>query len=131
MTDCELKGYKIKKIDFNNSISGNKKIELNNKYSYNVSYSNVNTCKGEFCAEVFEKNTPELFSIILTMEAFFEINGDVAKEKLHVLTYNAIFPYVKAAISFISSNAGIPPVMIPYVDISAQNIYRVEMPGKE
>lgn len=131
MNDFEFKGYKISEISFVNKIQGNRKIELNNKYSYNVGYSKINTCRGEFRAEIFDKTSPELFSVTVVMEGYFSINGEVAKELLHVKTYEALFPYVKAAVSTITANAGIPPVMMPYVDISKQNIYRVEMPPRE
>ncbi len=55
---------------------------------------------------------------------------EMEKEILHLKTYDALFPYVKSFVSTLTVNAGIPPVMIPYVDISGQNIYRVEMPIK-
>lgn len=129
MPKLELKGYKITSVSFENKITGNKKIELGNKYSYNVGYSNNNTCKGEFKAEISDKTSSELFNITVVMEGYFVYEGQPSKEELHVLTYNNIFPYVKSAISTITANAGIPPVMIPYVDISQQSIYRVEMPG--
>ena len=50
------------------------------------------------------------------------------KEVLHLQTYDALFPYVKAFVSSFTANAGIPPIFIPYIDISDKNIYRVEMP---
>lgn len=131
MKEIELKGYKITEIRFVNKIQGNKKLELNNKYSYNVGYSKVNTCKGEFHAEIFDKGAPEEFSIQVVLEGYFVIHEDLPKEILHVKTYDSLFPYLKAAVSSITVNAGIPPVFIPYVDISGQSIYRVEMPGKQ
>ena len=36
--------------------------------------------------------------------------------------------YVKALVSTITAGAGIPPIYIPYIDISDKSIYRVEMP---
>lgn len=130
MKEIELKGYKVNEVQFVNKIQGNRKLELANKYSYNVGYSKVNTCKGEFRAEVFDKADPEQFSITVVLEGFFVTAANMEKEILHVKTYDALFPYVKSFVSSLTVNAGIPPVMIPYVDISGQSIYRVEMPIK-
>ena len=130
MKELELKGYKIKEVNFINKVQGNQKLELSNKYSYNVGYSKVNTCKGEFRAEVFDKNAPDQFSVTVVLEGFFVTAPEMEKEILHLKTYDALFPYVKAFISMMTAAAGIPPVVIPYVDISGQSIYRVEMPFK-
>ena len=130
MKEPELKGYKVSEVRFINKIQGNRKLELTNKYSYNVGYSKVNTCRGEFRAEVTDKNCPDQFSITVVVEGFFVTTGDMAKEVLHVKTYDALFPFVKSVVASITVNAGIPPVLIPYVDISEQSIYRVEMPIK-
>ncbi len=130
MKEIELKGYKVTEVRFVNKVQGNQKLELSNKYSYNVGYSKVNTCKGEFRAEVADKNNPDQFSITVVLEGFFVTAADMAKEVLHIKTYDALFPYVKSFVSTLTVNAGVPPVMIPYVDISGQSIYRVEMPIK-
>lgn len=130
MKEIELKGYKVTEVRFVNKVQGNQKLELSNKYSYNVGYSKVNTCKGEFRAEVADKNDPDQFSITVVLEGFFVTAADMAKEVLHIKTYDALFPYVKSFVSSLTVNAGVPPVMIPYVDISGQSIYRVEMPIK-
>ncbi|MBR3768098.1 MAG: protein-export chaperone SecB [Clostridia bacterium] len=130
MKEFELKTCKVESVEFINKLPSNVKIELSNKYSYNVGYSKLNTCSGEFKAEIFDKNSPERFRILVVMKGFFTISEGIAKEQLHIKTYDAIFPHVKAFVSTLTSNAGIPPIFIPYIDISNQSIYRVEMPGK-
>ncbi len=130
MKDFELKLCKVESVEFTNKLPPNTKVELSNKISYNVGYSKINTCQGEFKAEIFDKNTPERFRIVIVMKGFFIISGEIAKEVLHIKTYDAIYPFVKAFVANLTANAGIPPVYIPYVDISNQSIYRVEMPGK-
>lgn len=130
MKNFELKATRVEQIEFTNKLPPNEKIELSNKYSYNVAYSKLNTCTGEFKAEISDKNSPERFCIRLVMKGIFVFSPEVPKEKLHVMTYDALFPYVKAFISGLTVNCNIPPVYLPYLDISGQSIYRVEMPGK-
>ena len=128
MKVCELKGYKVDRCDFVNKINGAQKIELTHKYSYNVGYAANNTCKGEFTAEVMDKEAPDRFSITVVLTGMFATAPGTAKEVLHLQTYDALFPYVKSFVTSFTANAGIPPIFIPYIDISDQNIYRVEMP---
>lgn len=129
MKDFELKICKVESVDFVNKLPPNTKVELQNKYSYNVGYSKINTCQGEMRAEISDKNAPDRFRIVVVMKGYFIINGEIAKEQLHVKTFDALFPHLKAFVVSLTATAGIPPVYIPYVDISNQSIYRVEMPG--
>ena len=128
MKICELKGYKVDRCSFVNKINGAQKLELTHKYSYNVGYAPNNTCKGEFTAEVADKDDPDKFGITVVITGMFSTAPGTEKELLHLQTYDALFPYVKSFVTTFTSNAGIPPIYIPYIDISDQNIYRVEMP---
>ena len=128
MKEFELKSYRISKLDFVNALDRPAKLELNYQYSYNVGYSNHNTCRGEFKAVIADKTLSDKFSVTLVLVGVFTTAEGVAKEVLHVKTYDALFPYVKTLVSTITASAGIPPVYIPYIDISDKSIYRVEMP---
>ncbi len=127
MKNASLIAFKTTKVDFTNNIKENKKIELGFGYSYNVKYSNKNTCIGEFSAKIKDKSSPEEFNITVTATGIFRFTEGTAKEILHVETYNELFPHVRAFISTLTATAGIPPIMIPFIDISDKEIYRFEM----
>jgi preprotein translocase subunit SecB len=128
MKEFELQNYKITKLSFINNLDRPAKLELNYQYSYNVGYSTHNTCRGDFKAVIADKKLADKFSIEITVTGMFTTAEGIAKEILHVKTYDALFPYVKALVSSFTASAGIPPVYIPYIDISNKSIYRVEMP---
>ncbi|MBE6716751.1 MAG: hypothetical protein E7573_07510 [Ruminococcaceae bacterium] len=128
MKEFELKATKVENVEFINKLPPNTKIELSNKYSYNVGYSKLNTCAGEFRAEIFDKNSPDTFRLTVIYKGFFATAPDTEKERLHVATYNALFPYVRAFVSTLTVNSGMPPINMPFIDISEQSIYRVQMP---
>ena len=128
MKEFDLKNYKITELQFVNKLDRPAKLELNYQYSYNVGYSDHNTCRGDFKAVIADKKLAEQFSITVTVTGDFTTEQGVAKEILHVKTYDALFPYVKALVSAFTAGAGIPPIYIPYIDISNKSIYRVEMP---
>lgn len=127
MTNATLSAFKVTKTDFVNNIKESKKIELGFGYSYNVKYSNQNTCIGELTAKVTDKTNPEEFSITVTATGVFKFKDGATKEILHVETYNDLFPYMRAFVTTLTSNAGIPPIILPFIDISKKEIYRFEM----
>ncbi len=127
MQNATLQMTKITKADFCNNIQANKKIELGFGYSYNVKYSNGNTCVCEFTAKITDKQAPDDFKIEVTATGIFKFKEGTKKEILHIETYNDLFPHVRAFVTTLTSNAGIPPVFMPFIDISNKEIYRFEM----
>lgn len=126
-----LAGYKISKAEFTNNLLNGQKIELEHKYSYSVRYSDNGTCVGEFKADVCDKNNPGSFHINVVIHGSFRFDSSETKEALHLETYDALFPYVRAYVSTITSAGGVPPVMIPYIDISNQTIYRMDLSNRD
>lgn len=127
---ASMQAFKVEKVEFTNAVQGQKKIELGFSYSYNVKYSKQNTCIGEFVAKVTDKSNPDEFGITVTAVGVFSFKPGSLKERLHIETYNELFPHVRAFVTTLTANAGIPPIIIPFIDISNKEIYRFEM-GKE
>lgn len=127
MEQTTLRAFKVTNVTFINDIKEQKKIELGFGYSYNVKYSNQNTCVGEFTANITDKSNPDEFKISVTATGIFNFQSGAVKEKIHIETYNDLFPYVRAFVTTLTSNAGIPPIIMPYIDISKKEIYRFEM----
>lgn len=130
MSQALMKGIKIVSVEFENDIKENKRIELGFGYSYNVKYSQNNTCIGEFTAKIEDKEDPDTFYITVVANGIFSFTPDSKKEELHVLTYNELFPHIRAFVTTLTANAGIPPIIMPFADISNKEIYRFEM-GKD
>ena len=128
MKTVNLKSYRCTQLQFTNNLAPNKKIELSNKYSYNCGYAKGNVCRGEFRVEVSDKEDPKNFAITVVVVGIFECAEGLAKEKLHVESFRELFPFVRALVATVTTNAGMPPVIIPAIDIEKQEIYKVEMP---
>ena len=126
MKNITFKTFKASEIEFVNKHENGTRIEFENKYSYNVKYSSNNTCIGEFTVEINDKANKDKFHIKAVVLGIFIYNPESQKEIIHVETYKELFPYVRTMISFLTVNAGIPPVIIPNFDIESQNIYRFE-----
>lgn len=119
-----FKGYRASDIQFVNKCENGAKLEFETKYSYNVKYSQNNTCIGEFTVEVNDKTDKERFCIKAVIQGIFTYNPEIKKELLHVQTFKELFPYARTMISSLTVNAGVPPVIIPNFDIESQSIYK-------
>lgn len=127
MAKLALKAYKISHIQFKNTLLNGTKLELNNKYSYNVKYGQNNVCEGFLKVEIKDKNGNENFLIDLTVQGIFQSDGSMSREELHVATFRELFPYARIIISNLTVTAGMPPINIPPIDMESQEIYRIDM----
>ncbi len=125
MANSKLKGYRADEISFVNKRTTTSPMEIQTKYSYNVKYTNTGTCRGELTVEVLEKNNPESFNLKVVFAGLFEFT-EAPREVLHRETFNTLFPYVRSLITTITANAGIMPIILPFMDIENQSIYKIE-----
>lgn len=126
MKQVNLKAYRAKEISFGNSVAANARIEFQNSYSYNVNYAPNNTCKGEMTISAESKEDPKKFFVKVVVEGIFEFDPAEKKEVIHVCTFKELFPVAKAIVATVTTAAGVPPILIPSVDIESQSIYRYD-----
>ena len=126
MSNATLKGVISPEITFLNQLPNGMQLKLDTKFSYNVKYSKELTCQGELSVEVSAKDHADKFSIKTKTIGVFSYKEGSDKDLHHVETFNILFPYVRALVSTITANAGIPPVILPQIDIEGQSIYRIE-----
>ena len=126
MSNAMLKGVVSPEISFINHLPSGMKLSLDTKCSYNVKYSNELRCQGEMTVEMMAKEEPEKFIIKTKTIGIFTYKDGSDKDLLHVETFKILFPYVRALVSTVTANAGIPPVILPEINIEGQSIYRIE-----
>ena len=124
-----MKAYKISKIDFINNLVNGTKLELNNKYSYNVKYGQNGVCEGILTVDITDKGGNKDFKISITVQGLFQYDPQTPREQVHVATFKEIFPYARVFVSNLTTSAGMPPIMIPPIDMDNQEIYRIDMPN--
>ncbi len=122
-----MKAYKASNIELKNKLPGATKLELKNQYSHNVKYGANQTCEGVLTVKITDKGGNENFGISATVQGIFQYEGELVRQKVHIETFNALFPYARALVTNLTAGAGMPPIIIPPVDIENQEIYRIEM----
>ena len=129
----ELKHYRINSLNMVNVPRQSAKMQLENKYSYNVKYSNNNTCLGELSVTISDKASPELFTVKFVVAGIFNITEHGAKDKyaVHYESFRTLFAYAQAALTQITALSGISPIIMPEIDIENQDIYQVKLPKSD
>lgn len=124
MSDVVFQGYKVEKFEFVNIMQNGSQIKLEHKYSYNVKYASESKdgCKSELIVEVKDKTNPDSFKVCLSLIGFFLYDEKVSREHIHVLTFKELFPYARSIVTTLTANAGIPPIILPTVEMNEENV---------
>ena len=130
MSSVVLNAYRVEEMQFKNVLDTGTQIKLEHKYSFNVRYDKGNKCIGFFSVEVYDKNNPEKFYAKTKLSAFYTFSEGMDKDTTHREAFKEVFPYAKAIITTVTANGGVPPIILPAVDISSQSIYRFDLGNK-
>ena len=131
MEKATLKHFSVKEITAINKKVSSEKIELENKYNYNMRIVGNTKCVGEFTVTVEDKNDRENFKISATCLAAFDYPQGKGATELHIETMSEIFLHVKAFILTLTTNMGITPIYLPQIDMGNISIINVKIPPKQ
>lgn len=126
MSNAVLKGVMSPEISFLNHLPNGTQMKLDTKCAYNVKYAKDLHCRAEMSIETRSKEAPEQFYIKVKLVGIFNYSEGADKDLLHLETFKILFPYARALVSTITANAGLPPIILPEINIEGQNIYRIE-----
>ena len=106
MGELTFKGLKVDELDLTNKIEGQVELDISQRASFNVKYSNDNLhCMANLTIDMMEKTHPMDFNFKISATAFDEI-----------------YPHVRALVITFMVNSGLPPIVIPKVKMDESNI---------
>ena len=118
----ELKGYRINTITFENKVPSGTELKLNNQVKYNVNYKeNSDICVGMLDFRVSEADMKP-FEIRVQLVAEFTYGLDDDRSDIHVDSFDQIFPFLRQAISNITTLSGMPGLLIPMIKLNRDNV---------
>ena len=123
MGELTFKGMKVEEIDLTNKLEGQVKMDISQRASFNVKYTNDNLhCAATLTIDMMEKDSPMDFNFRLSATAFLDCEEGMDKKEIHRKAYDEIYPHVRALVTTILVNAGLPPMVIPKVKMDDSNI---------
>ncbi len=128
LSKISFNNYVVEKIDFriNHDFQEYEKIQLDMKFNSKIDvnmeeHSSVISLGCLVFNDYLNKNYP--FQLLIQMRAFFDFESTLPQEEVvKLLEVNGIaivFPYLRALISNITINSGMPPLIIPTINISS------------
>lgn len=127
MADLVMNAYKVQTLTFTNNFENGSKLKLEHKYSYSVNYTQNGICRGELTVDVHDADEPEHFCAKAVVLGFFSFSEKLDRKQIHIGSFKELFPYAKALITTLSANSGVPPIILPAVDIESQSIYSINI----
>ena len=123
MGEIIFKGMKVEEIDLTNKLEGQVKLDIEQRASFNVKYTNDNLhCAANLTIDMMEKTAPMDFNFKISATAFLDCEPGMDKKEIHKKAYDEIYPNVRTLITTIMVNAGLPPIVIPKVKMDDSNI---------
>lgn len=123
MGDLIFKGLKVEEIDLTNKLEGQAKLDISQRASFNVKYTNDNLhCMANLTIDMMEKSAPMDFNFKISATAFLDCEPGMEKREIHKKAYDEIYPHVRALVLNIMVNAGLPPIVVPKVKMDDSNI---------
>ena len=123
MGELIFKGMKVEEIDLTNKLEGQVKLDIEQRASFNVKYTNDNLhCAANLTIDMMEKTAPMDFNFKISATAFLDCEPGMDKKEKHKKAYDEIYPNVRTLITTIMVNAGLPPIVIPKVKMDDSNI---------
>ena len=122
----QLKATRADSISFTNNMQGSGQLKLGFKYSYNLRHAAPGVARGEVTITAEDKEAPEKLSITVKQSGIFALPTDINREEAHLETFKILFPYTSATLTAVTSVAGIQGIIVPRIDITEENIYRIE-----
>ena len=123
MGELVFKGLKVEEIDLTNKLEGQRQLDIAQRSSFNVKYTNDNLhCMATLTIDMMEKSAPMDFNFKIIVTAFLDCEEGMDKREIHRKAYDELYPHVRALVMTIMVNSGLPPIAVPKVKMDDANI---------
>lgn len=123
----ELKGYKVNRLEIENTVKPGTQLKLQNQVKYNVNYmDSVNKCVGILALRITDSDMNP-FEIKLEMAAEFSFDAADEKPDIHTNSFDQLFPFVRMIVNNITGISGMPGLMLPIMKLN-KNMVNIGRP---
>ena len=128
MAELSMLSYKLQDLQFFNKLETAGQIQLENNFSFSVSYDRDNTrCMAKLYQCVKDKtDSPDhRFFVSVELIGIFEVSGqltDEDKREFHVMCYQQLFPYAEMLAKQTCAAGGMPGFQLLRQRMSKDNV---------
>ena len=129
MAAIPMLAYKVTDMSFHNALPDRTRLNLATRVSYSVKHTADGIARGEMKVTVNDKEKAADFAVNVSAVGVFRAVG-LDRDAVHRETFRQLFPHLRALVTTLTANAGIPPILLPMMEPDGQNAVKVDFhPG--
>ena len=109
----ELRGFKVNKLEVENTVAPGTQLKLQNQVKYNVNYMD-----GDKVADA----DLQPFEIKIEAVAEFAYGDEDAKPDIHTSSFDQLFPFVREIIHNVTGYTGMSGLLIPIIRLNKDTV---------
>lgn len=126
MATIQLLQQRVREMHLRNEIKSKGQMQLKSNFNFNVKYApNGQSCVATIYQSFEDKGENGEFSVSLTLEGIFSCQGvqtEADKKQVHLMAYDALFPYLQSSVGQAFASTGIPGFMVKRMTLDADHV---------
>ena len=131
MPTINLLHQRTRELHLRNDIRKPGQLELKSNFNFNVKFAPDGArCVATLYQSFEDKSGEGAFSLSVTLEGAFScegVRGDEEKKEVHLMAYDALFPYLQSTVGQLFAGTGMPGFMVKKMCLD-QNKVTVSQP---
>lgn len=126
MATINLLRQRTRELHLRNDIKKMGQLEMKSNFNFSVKYApNNQSCVATVYQSFEDKSQEEAFSVSVTLEGIFSCQGVETgedKKAVHLMAYEALFPYLQSVVGQLFASTGIPGFMVKKMQLDQSRV---------
>ena len=126
MPAIQLLQQRTREVHLRNEIKKMGQLQLKSNFNFSVKYAPDNSrCVATIYQSFEDKSADQAFSASVTLEGIFscrEMETEEDKKAVHLQSYEALFPYLQAAVGQLFASTGIPGFLVKKMELDQSRV---------
>lgn len=126
MATVNLLQQRTRELHLRNDMNRMGKLELKSNFNFSVKYAPDNQrCVATVYQSFEDKSADAAFSVSVTLEGVFSCQGmrtPEDKKQVHLMAYEALFPYLQSVVGQLFASTGIPGFMVKKMSLDQSRV---------
>lgn len=126
MATIDLLQQRTRELHLRNDIKKKGQLQLKSNFNFSVKYApNNQSCVATIYQSFEDKSEEQAFSVSITLEGVFachDVMTDEDKKRVHLMAYEALFPYLQSTASQLFAGTGLPGFLVKKMNLDQNRV---------
>lgn len=126
MATVNLLQQRTRELHLRNDMTKMGQLQLKSNFNFSVKYAPDNQrCIATVYQSFEDKSEAQAFSVSVTLEGIFACQGmesEADKKAVHLMAYDALFPYLQSVVGQLFASTGIPGFMVKKMNLDQNRV---------